>query len=360
MNIDIKLLDKCPDLSDYEKDLIKRIDVNHETQASVARFYEKSKSTISLQHRKALKKLTAWSEKTAKQVKTSEEDFDKQVFKLFNKGLHPNKVIEKVGNAKEVFRLWKKYREVMEDDYCLVRNKLLENGIIIDGNSEHPVAEQVESLLWEKFGLDEERTRIWNLLEQKGLTHGLEKDAYDSVHDAVNRLLDKWIQTEHALIDERKRKKAVGQELQETEKKLSGIKIQLENAKGQIQRLERYRKYAYLSKERREKLETDVANARALLSHLREKIRESQNQKTELERQKTELERAMCDRIDGLKEVIFDLRTRARETVMGFLLEMTPNEIVRLAIEARMYAMVKPNPWLVEIAKSLQQTSRRA
>lgn len=35
-------MDKCPELTDYEKDLIIRIDIKGETQASVAKFYEKS------------------------------------------------------------------------------------------------------------------------------------------------------------------------------------------------------------------------------------------------------------------------------------------------------------------------------
>jgi hypothetical protein len=108
-----------PVLSDYEKDLIRRIDTNRETQTSVAKFYKKSPATISIQHKKALEKFTSWLETRGKQEKAQpEEDFDGQVFRLFNKGLTPNKVVARLGKSERVFKLWEKFRRFMEDDYC--------------------------------------------------------------------------------------------------------------------------------------------------------------------------------------------------------------------------------------------------
>lgn len=72
MEIDIKLLDNCPRiLTDYEKDLIRRINVNHESQSSVAKHYGKTPSTISLQHKKAVGRFDEWVQNRQKQEKTA-------------------------------------------------------------------------------------------------------------------------------------------------------------------------------------------------------------------------------------------------------------------------------------------------
>jgi len=85
MNVDVRLLEKCPLLTDYEKGLIERIDIDHETQASVAKSDEKSPATISIQHKKTLEKFTGWIKKREESKKTlPQQDFDRQVFKMLN------------------------------------------------------------------------------------------------------------------------------------------------------------------------------------------------------------------------------------------------------------------------------------
>ena len=47
-----------------------------------------------------------------------EEEFEKTVFKMFNSGMHPNKVIERLGRVDKVVELWGKHCKLMDDDYC--------------------------------------------------------------------------------------------------------------------------------------------------------------------------------------------------------------------------------------------------
>jgi hypothetical protein len=190
MIIDTKLLDECPVLSDYEKDLIRRIDINHETQASVARFYKKSPSTISIQHKKAIEKFSTWLKGKGQQEKTHrEEDFDKQAFAMFNKGLPPNKVIVELGNADRVFKLWKKHRELMDDDYCLALD-IVVPWIRMSGNLKYPLAARVAKLRNDEFGCSLDMMFIWNLLEENGLTQGIDKDEDCAAYFAVERLIN--------------------------------------------------------------------------------------------------------------------------------------------------------------------------
>jgi len=107
MEIDLKQLDKCPVLTDYEKDLVRRVDANHETQARVAKSFEKTTSTICTQHKKALGKFDKWLQSTEKQDKPSaDEDFDRKVFRMFHRGILPDMDIEKLGNVDRVLGLW--------------------------------------------------------------------------------------------------------------------------------------------------------------------------------------------------------------------------------------------------------------
>lgn len=195
MQIDIKLLEKCPELSDYEENLIISIDVKGERQVNVAKSLGKSPSTISTQHRKALEKLNAWLKKRGKKEKVlPEEDFDKQAFQRFNQGWPPNKVIADLGKAERVFKLWEKHQKIMQDDYCAALN-ILHKWIKKEECSEYPVEQyplsaRVEKLRWDEFTLSLEHGSTWDLLKENALTFGLE-DGDFSVYEAVKRLVDK-------------------------------------------------------------------------------------------------------------------------------------------------------------------------
>ncbi len=64
--IDPGLVDKAP-LTPYEKDLIKKIDIEGLPLKDVAEDLKKDDSTISLQHKKALEKYSVWSSKLDEQ-----------------------------------------------------------------------------------------------------------------------------------------------------------------------------------------------------------------------------------------------------------------------------------------------------
>ncbi len=194
MEINIELLGKCPVLSDYQKDLIKRIGVDQETQASVAEFYGKAKSTISVQHRKALAKFSDWIEERRKHGNVQdEEDFDKRVFKLFNTGVFPNRVVEELGNVKRVTELWKKYREFVEDDYLMAVEKTSKYGFKPNRSSRTPLADQVQRIINERYWLADEKESTWKLINELKYgvyTIGINKNDYGSTPKAVRRVLD--------------------------------------------------------------------------------------------------------------------------------------------------------------------------
>ena len=64
MQLNIEPLDKYPPSTRYEKELIERIDIRGEKQASVAKSCRKDTSTISIKHIKALQKLASWMRNT--------------------------------------------------------------------------------------------------------------------------------------------------------------------------------------------------------------------------------------------------------------------------------------------------------
>jgi hypothetical protein len=106
-----KAIMDCPSLSEEEKSLLIRIDIQGEGVTEVAKSLKKSKSTVSEQHTKAHRKL----DEHMKQL--TSEDFQKVIFGEFNSGKSPNSIIAKYGHAEEVTRLsgiWKKHEQ---DDY---------------------------------------------------------------------------------------------------------------------------------------------------------------------------------------------------------------------------------------------------
>lgn len=156
MHINTILLDKCPLLSDYEKELLTRITIEEETQASVARSYGKSPSTISIQFKKASKRFNSWLAKREREKAATEGVFDKRVFKMFNQGLPPNIVIAKLGRTDDVLNLWEKFCAIRKDDYSCAVTKITEYGLRLDENSTHPLTEQLDSLIGQNRSLLEE------------------------------------------------------------------------------------------------------------------------------------------------------------------------------------------------------------
>ena len=127
MEINPKDLNECPVLSAYERELLRRVYVDGETQSAVAKSLKKDPSTISIQLKKALAKFNSWIQSKIKESKSSEEkNLDAEIFRLFNKDLPPNKIIEKVGNPERVSELWEMHRQFQEDDFCRAKIKLSE------------------------------------------------------------------------------------------------------------------------------------------------------------------------------------------------------------------------------------------
>jgi len=147
MEIDLKLLDKCPILTPDQKELIKRVDINHETLSSIAKSHGKTASTICTQHKKALEKLADWMRDTAEKEAPADGDFSRKVFQMFRRGKIPDAVIARFGRPDEIISLWKKYRELKEDDYYEAQSKLTEIGIEPSEDSDCTLSEQVDFLI---------------------------------------------------------------------------------------------------------------------------------------------------------------------------------------------------------------------
>lgn len=121
---------------------------------------------------------------------------------MFNKGLPPNNVIEKLGKAERVLKLWQQFRRLMEDDYHKALNKITEYGLEARKDYKNPLSEPVDYLIGENYVLSDEKRLIWKLLKEKGFAHGFEEDEYYSAYETVKRLLENWLQKEYTLFKE--------------------------------------------------------------------------------------------------------------------------------------------------------------
>jgi len=113
MKITAQLLNKAP-LTDYERKLIKLIDIEKEKISDVAKKFGKHKSTISTQHKRAREKLEEF-------MKMEKKDREKgaiasKVFRLFEKGCSPCKVVMKLNlspeHVKELYNSWIELKEM--------------------------------------------------------------------------------------------------------------------------------------------------------------------------------------------------------------------------------------------------------
>jgi len=325
MNIDVKLLEKCPVLTDYEKDLIRRIDIDHETQTKVAKSYGKSPATISIQRKRSLGKFNVWlNEREKGKRPLSEEDFDKQVFRLFNKGWPPNKVVAKVGRAERVFKLWEKYRRLMEDDYLKALIRAAEYGLEASVNSSYPLMQHVDYLIAENCVLCEERDQIWSLVKEKGLTYGIDEEATDSAYEAVKRLVERETALKSKFKKSQENVKALKQESIEKDRKIGVLT-------SEVEKLSRLGKYEGLTDEQ-------IQVRRKTLQILDKTIDRQSGRLSNLNLQ-----------VDTAKCVIFDLHTKTRETIKKHLAEMSVEEMWKFIIDAK---WGKTNPLMARILKS--------
>lgn len=252
MGIDIKELDKCPVLTDYEKDLIRRIDVNHETQASVAKHYGKSPSTINIQFKKAVKKYLEWKEKSEV---PHPANLDKYVFGRLNHRDPPWMIIADIGQADKVIDLSEKWRRLHAGDYWTAMNHLKNNGIL--------------------YEVDEQ--------EEKPLTK------------AVIIALDMRAEAQCKLEDAEEEKKTHVREIRQIKKQLRFLSNELDAARSEITGLERLKQYEELSEEKRQALQLQIDLLKRIIRELAAKVEELQRRKTILERELNTIEQVKAD-----------------------------------------------------------------
>jgi len=290
MNIDAKLLEKCSLLTDYEKDLVRRIDINHETQASVAKSYGKSPATISIQHKRALGKFNAWLKGREKEKVLPEEDFDKQVFKMLNKGIGPAEIVAKIGRAREVAKLAELWEQLNSHDYWQTIGLLRENDMFHRGYAiEKPLLYSANKIVQNHYAL---------------------KNRVEGLEEVVNILREENVRKDEQI---------------KTSETLKEI-FRIEN-----EELLWLRKYEPLTDEqiqqRREtirKLDGEIGGLKSLRLHL-----------------DLQVDRAKC--------VVFDLHTKIRETVKEYLAAMEINEVWKFVIDAKWR---KTEPLMAQILKS--------
>ncbi len=109
MEIDESLLERSQ-LSPYEKELIRLIDIQGIEVTKVALQKEKDKSTISIQHNKALEKLQKFMEGI--KYKEISGELASRIFAQFEKGMEPAKIVIKLKQAPEVVKA--KYEQWLE------------------------------------------------------------------------------------------------------------------------------------------------------------------------------------------------------------------------------------------------------
>jgi hypothetical protein len=191
MKINTKDLNECPVLSAYERELLRRVYVDGETQSAVAKSLKKDPSTISIQLKKAFVKFDSWMQSIAKRGKVSaEEDLGKKVFRLFRKGKLPDAVIAEIGRVDEVSSLWNKYTKLRGDDYYQCLSTLNDYDWEVDQDSKHPVSDMLEFLLSDYSSSLEERKLILKVVEDTGLIKWVGKPGILSPLDAVKRLAE--------------------------------------------------------------------------------------------------------------------------------------------------------------------------
>jgi hypothetical protein len=345
MEIDVKLLDKCPEVTDYEKDLIRHIDVNHESQSSVAKHYSKTPSTISIQHRKAVARFNEWAQNRQKQEKTArKEDFDKKVFHYFLKGLSPSQTIEKLGDPERIFELWKEHRKFMEDDYLKALRKLAEYSYEPSGNSYYPLSEELTLALkdmsqWVDM-LNDEDEEVRAVLEEQGIKGGLAFGGYGPTSDGVKELAGKLFQTQSDLVSMGNQKENLRQKLERTQNILSATQKTLDNAQRKVERLQRLEKYENLSEEKRESLRLEIESAQGFATDIHNKVKELHALKKKLEEEVDYLRLNKDGVLDTLKQAQDNIKRDLEDSILEALGNLQLNDVMKLyrdALERKFY-----------------------
>lgn len=286
MNIDVELLEKCSVLTDYEKDLIRRIDVHHETQVRVARHYGKSPGTISLQHKKALEKFLEWKERSES---PHGANLDRYVFDRLNRGDSPWLIIAEIGRTDEVMELSEKWRQLHADDYWAARSFLDSYGLMQGfEEEEQPLAKAVESVV--------------NWLED--------------VQQDLNR---KESENENLL-----------RQLEDLTNRLSNASNRLDEAKAEIKRLSKLKKYEELSEGERQALQSKVDSLKNEIKDLKWKTEKLKMLKAGLEKE-----------VEALKQAEADVKRDIREAVLEYLASLKWNDVLKLYNTALMKKVEK-------------------
>jgi hypothetical protein len=325
MQIDMKLLDICPVLTDYEKDLIRHIDLNNEAQSRVAKSCGKTPSTISTQHKKSLEKFAKWIQSAEKQEKARRvEDFDRKVFHCFLKGMSPAQVIEKFGSAERVIKLWEKYRQLMQDDYLKAIDSLAGYGFEIDRNSEYPLSDELDNVLADNWSIVEERKRTWEFIRNNEISNELGIIRCKSLYDAVETLA-KCIECAIA-------KGAEANSRLESALDLARQNIEcVEALKQENRELSKLRKYEALSEEQLQQKEGKIRELNSKIESLKSLLSDLKMQ------------------IDLEKRNILELNTKIREEAKKYLSTMDHKDIWKLVIEAK---WGKTNPLMASVLSS--------
>jgi len=115
--IDFNLLDSSP-LNEYEKNLIKQIDIDGLALKEVAADLKKDDSTVSLQHKKVVEKYSAWYSKMDEKMKADLASGEEAatVFKMLEKGTKLPKIVIKTGiqpdKVKKYYEQWLELKRV--------------------------------------------------------------------------------------------------------------------------------------------------------------------------------------------------------------------------------------------------------
>lgn len=344
MAIDVKLLDKCPEVTDYEKDLIRRIDVNHESQSSVAKHYSKTPPTISIQHSKAVARFNEWAQNRQKQEKAaSNDDFDKQVFRMFRRGILPDKVIEKLGNVDRVLSLWEKYQKLKENDYYQAQSKIARCGYETNRDSDYPLCEQLDNLIEERDMLFEEDEEVRAVLEEQGVKAGLAFGGYGPTSDGVRELAGKLFQTQSDLVSVSNQKENLRQKLEETQNTVLDTQKTLDNAQRKVKRLQRLEKYENLSEEKRESLRLEIELAQGFATDIHNKVEELQALKKKLKEEVDYLRLNKDGVLDTLRQTKDNIKRDLEDSILEVLGNLQLNDVMKLYSNALRRKVCKPS-----------------
>jgi hypothetical protein len=341
MQIGIKILNKCPALTHEQRELIERVDINHETLSSIAKSVGKTPSTICTQHKKALEKFTGWMRDMEKHEAPAKVDLSKLAFRMYRKGKLPNYLIATHGRPNEFISLWKQYRELEEDDFYQVQSKLAEIGLEPSKDSDYPLSDQLDNLIYERNWYVDEDEKAREVLDEYGVKGGTISGGYGSLSEGVQRLGDELLKTRTALISANQQKEDLRElleekdkQLEETMDKLSNTEKTLDNERLKVKKLLRLEKYERISDEERKSLELEIEVAQKLIASLNKKVEELQLSKANLEKEVNWLKQNKEGAINTLMQVKANVKKDIADSVLETLGNLQYSDVLKLYITA--------------------------